>query len=214
MNLSRRKFISAAGMGMISPALFSQSSEAQGGVVRDYGLDYLGLQTPAQQCDQWCWAASISTIFGAIGHPVPQREIVRRIFSPSNGTLPCRGASDDQMLRAISQNYQDDFGQIFRGAYYQAKSRSDHPMNYHWWDVVKVELMNQRPLLAAYNTGPFIGHAVVITHVRIVQRYGFRDELLQITIRDPWPDSPNHRVLRLHELSELSFVAAVSARVI
>lgn len=210
MLISRRTAIG----GLVGSALLPISGvdRADAQQIVDIGLPYLGIQTPRQNCPQWCWAASLQTIFGALGYSISQEYIVRRVMRSVNGELPCRGASDQEMLSAIDNRYADPNGKTFDGRYFLAKSRATHPLNYAWWDIAKIELAAGRPLLAAYNTGRFTGHAVVITHVRIATSPGLPDELITMTVRDPWPGSPNRRSLTLSELKELAFVVAVSAK--
>ena len=35
----------------------------------------------AQQCNDWCWAASCSMIFGTLGHPTDQKKLVDFLYS-------------------------------------------------------------------------------------------------------------------------------------
>lgn len=210
MDVSRRAAVGGLIGAAVTPLI--GTGTAQGQQIVDLGLPYLGLSTPRQNCPQWCWAASIQTIFGAHGYSIAQEYIVDRVMRPVNGNLPCRGATDEEMLRAINLRYADPRGRAFDGRYHLAKDRSTNPYNHHWWDVVKVELSSRRPLLAAYKTGPTTGHAVVITHVRIARSPGRQDQLIAMTVRDPWPGSPNRRSLTFEQLREIGFVAAVAVR--
>ena len=116
------------------------------------------------------------------------------------------------MLRALSSTFDDATGRRFKGNYFVAKDDSTHPFNYFWWDAIYAELSSGRPLLAAYRTGPTTGHAVVVTHIRVRRYPDRRPDLLQMTVRDPWPQNPNRRQLELSEILALRFIAAVSVK--
>lgn len=175
----------------------------------DVGLPQLPAITARQECPQWCWAASIQTIFGAWGYDVRQEALARFIFgNAQNGGLYCSPASDEQILNAVSQTFQYEDCRSFKGSYFVMKGRGTHPQDEFWWSGMLVEFWNRRPLLAAYQTSSTTGHAVVLTHMRFrVNPDGSRDALA-ITARDPWPDSPNRRFLTLQEVTNMGFVAA------
>ena len=182
----------------------------------DIGIRNLPLATARQHCEQWCWAASIETIFAAWGVDAPQESFVDYYVGRNyDGSLVCSPASDDLMLSAINSTIRLPNGAEYRGVYFVAKGDSTYPTNYLWWDVMVTELSNGRPLLAAYKTGPNTGHAVVVTHIR-VQYYplptGRRPDLIALTVRDPWPGSPNKRLLSLEEVLNLRFIAAVAVK--
>ena len=189
----------------------SDSPQITAGIY-DLGVPYLGLSTPRQNCPQWCWAASIETIFRAHGHPVKQEEIVSNVWGSGGGAKPpCLPATLPQMIKAIDRDYTDENGVVFKGQCVPAKQPGDNPANTTWWRVAKSELSQKRPLLAGYHRD-LAGHAVVITHMRVYMAPGKRDRLISMTVRDPWPNTPNLRRMEPAELRELFFVAAVRTR--
>lgn len=178
----------------------------------EFGLTGLNLVYPRQNCAQWCWAASVETIFAMWGYDLRQEVLVDFIKGrDATGRLVCQGASDAEMLLAIRQRFIDNNGRRFRGDYFHALTRNQAPGNGFWWHVLRTELEMNRPLLAAYNNGPNTGHAVVVTAIRL-RNYPYNPQVISITVRDPWPGNPNRRYLSLQEAENLAFVAAVAAR--
>lgn len=185
---------------------------AGGGMV-DIGLFDLVPVTARQNCEQWCWAASIETIFTRAGYRVPQEVLVERMFGRDEaGRLICRGAQDAEMIAAIGQRYRADGGRLFEGHYYWALSPDTLPTNKAWWNVIEHELRAGRPLLAAYNNGPNSAHAVVVTGIRAILASPEDRRLIAMIVRDPWPANPSPRMLSLEEVLDLRFIAAVSIR--
>jgi hypothetical protein len=172
----------------------------------DLGLINLPAVTARQNCEQWCWAASLETIFNVWGVPAVQEDFVRLAFR----ALVCRPASDDLMLSCIDNRFENaKTGQTSTGKHFVARGQRLADDGY-WWHVVVTELSNGRPLLAAYRTGVNSGHAVVITHIRVQYFGDGTADIQSITVRDPWPASPNRRSLTLEEAKQLRFIAAVS----
>ena len=64
----------------------------------------------AQQTPVWCWAASLSALFGYFGHPVNQQRIVSRYFG---GPVPTTGPPM-VMISALNSDWQDDLGRRFK----------------------------------------------------------------------------------------------------
>ncbi len=65
----------------------------------------------AQQMPEWCWAASLSMLFGYYGHPVPQASIVQRVYgAPINmpALLPA------QISALINTGWTDQNGNGFQ----------------------------------------------------------------------------------------------------
>ncbi|HEX7856717.1 MAG TPA: papain-like cysteine protease family protein [Sphingobium sp.] len=181
--------------------------------VHDIGVVGLPLVTARQNCEQWCWAASIETIYKHWGFNAPQEAFVKAYVGTNYaGDLICAPASYDMMVRAVNSTLQDEGGNQFAGKSFVAMDENtDTRYNPAWWSILQAELSAGRPLLAAYKTGATTGHAVVLTHVR-VRNYGnpyLPAQLLGMTARDPWPYSPNKRFLSLSEVVNLKFIACV-----
>lgn len=176
--------------------------------VYDIGLRNLSPVTARQNCEQWCWAASIETIFSVWGYEIPQEALVEFLF----GAQHCRPATNRQMLHAVGQTFQDRQGRRFAGRYFVAKDDFKGADDISWWQVIVAELARDRPLLAAYRHSTNSGHAVLITHARIRFNLHGKNDVLGITVRDPWPASDNRRMLSLKEAQNIAFVAAVSAK--
>lgn len=188
------------------PAVAAQTEIAPG--VFDIGLRNIPLNLARQDCESWCWSACLEAIFRLWGHHKPQRRFVRDLF----GDERCSTATDSEILRVIRRRHVDLAGRRFDGAAFVAKDRGTNPYNMAFWDIMKIELMRGQPLLGGYThrTG---GHAVVITHARYRRNpYGGPDQLLALTVRDPWRGSPERRQLSYQELRNLDLVVAVSVR--
>src|SRR5205823_6000717 len=73
---------------------------------------YLSRQVPVvrQETPVWCWAASLSALFGYLGHPVDQRRIVFKYFPPP-GITP---GPPWVMRDALNSNWVDDNGLPFQ----------------------------------------------------------------------------------------------------
>jgi hypothetical protein len=71
-----------------------------------------------------------------------------------------------------------------------------------------------REIIAELNQGnPLIvgalGHATVLTAIKYERFMGYPLWLTEITVRDPWPDNPNRRLLTADEFADSFFVAKV-----
>lgn len=212
--MQRRQFI-AAGLAGLGVGLGNAARGLCDTIDHGFGdVEYVvrNVQPGLQNCDYWCWAASIEAIFGAAGYDVPQEDIAAAIKGRDwLGRAVCGAALDGEMLDAIQKTYRSTDGRLFRGAAYQALRRSDGGLNPFWWNVLKVELENGRPLLASYDTSPTSGHAVVVTGLRLQHMIGGAS-VQSITVRDPWPANPRVRHLSYQEATNLAFMAAVTAR--
>jgi hypothetical protein len=130
-----------------------------------------------QQCEQWCWAASISMIFAYHGYSVSQTQIVAQTY----GSVVCLPALVSYTIGAdLSRPYLDAFGRRFVS---QVTAAFD-PQNgiYNLTNAMIVnELSSNRPLLYCNKH-----HAMVLYEVT------YTGSALNPTIRaarvvDPWP---------------------------
>jgi Papain-like cysteine protease AvrRpt2 len=73
---------------------------------------YLSRQVPIvrQETPVWCWAASLSALFGYFGHPIDQKRIVARYFPPPGIT----SGPPWVMRDALNTTWVDDQGNSFK----------------------------------------------------------------------------------------------------
>ena len=210
MEVSRRTLLqtgllSALGLATAARAAVQQSSP----YTVEYGIPNMNFYTSRQHCPQWCWAASIETLYKLWGFAVDQEQIVAQAYGPTaHGGLVCSPASDALMLQALTRTYIDGRGIACRGAAVPIRSEWSQYDDMTTWGAIASELANNRPLLAGYNSGSS-GHAVIITHIQVTADGYGSSRVSAVTVRDPWPGSLNRRVLSLQEAMGLNFIAAV-----
>lgn len=155
--------------------------------------------TKAQECPQWCWAASISAIFALHNHYVDQKAIVAKMFGP---TLPCVPATNPVMFNAINGPWVDSQGRQFwaQGMLLHDAYLGTVP---HSNLIILNELAAGRPLLSGA-----VGHATVVTAMRYLST-PMGPIPLSVTVRDPWPGNPNRRDLSPQEVMGTAFLASV-----
>jgi hypothetical protein len=152
----------------------------------------VALAMTLQQCEWWCWAASISMIFKFFGHPLDQAKIVRQLYPDGD----CSGASNAEMADALSDSWTDDHGGQFEStitAVYDSDTDTNHISN----AIVVNELLNGRPLL--YGNGH---HAMVVCAANYRTTPG-QPMVDQIWVMDPWPSAQ-----RVHALTQSEMLAA------
>lgn len=143
---------------------------------------YVGIPTAVfnydaalQKKSEWCWAASIQMILNYYGIPVTQPQIVTRAYgAPVN--LPGTGAAIYKNLNgwAIDANGQ------------QRVVRSVEVPGAPTDVQLFAQLRNKHPILLTFSTGPYTGHAVVITGASFIGPV-----VSSLIIRDPWPSTTN-----------------------
>ena len=145
------------------------------GITRDE-FDYVAA---AQRQNEWCWAASIQMILNWYGLPVDQAQVVARNYG-----APVNQPGTDQMISsslntwAIAMN-----GQTF--AIRSVTAPGPPP------PLVLIQELNQKhPILLTFASGPYSGHAVVITAARY---YNTPQGPLvnSLILRDPFPTQQN-----------------------
>lgn len=114
MNLNNRKFVRASCCAVVTIASLAMGLVAQGAhaqLPNGVWRVYLSRQVPVvrQQTPVWCWAASLSALFGYFGHPVDQRRIVARYFPPPGVTTGPPWVMRD----ALNTTWIDDAGKTF-----------------------------------------------------------------------------------------------------
>jgi len=187
------------------------------------GVEHGLVETARQECDSWCWAACIQTIFAVHGRPVSQEQVSRRLF----GSDRCQGANIEQIIGVISGNWVTANSVPFRASarllpraslavQISGGSNDNRPAGY--MDKAWAAAGDTRELIGELDAGrPLInlavGHATVLTSVTYQ-----RNELLQagpapiikLVVRDPWKDNANRRELTVREVQGTFFVVAVS----
>lgn len=169
-----------------------------GQVVCEVGIpsDRLEPITSQQAMSQWCWAASISMIFGYHGHALPQERIVQSVFGQLVDLPAMNGMV---MTRSLARPWVD-----LRGRRFQAKVRvfDMHAGQFELdTEAILTELREERPMLVGT-----VGHAMVMTALRYV-RTPMGPQVIGATVRDPWPGR-GRRDLQWHEMQP-QYLAAV-----
>ncbi len=164
------------------------------------GLEIGQTTTARQRCPEWCWAACIETIFALHGKSVPQEAIVDKIF----GGPACSAAVGPQIIGAIDGIWTETNGRQF-----SARAVPLLDMQFGIWTpnaaaAVAIELANNNPLINGA-----LGHATVLTAMTYLRDIYGRGMPMQIVVRDPWPESPNRRMLTVQEVAGTNFLAAI-----
>lgn len=128
-----------------------------------------------QQTITWCWASSAEMVLSYSGIKIPQDAIVTRVRG-----APFPGAGNSyEMINSTNGVFLDQdnkqiivSGQMIMGAPTTA--------------VLYNQLKHNRPVVLTYQTGPWSGHAVVLTAIdATVGQYGV--EISRFYIFDPFP---------------------------
>jgi len=173
--------------------------DEQGNVLCVVGIPSERLEpvTSQQRMSQWCWAASISMLFGFHGHAVSQERIVQSVWGQ---LVDLPAMSGSMMSESLARPWVDD-----RGRRFQARVRVfDVDAGQYGVDTDAIidELRAERPLLVGT-----VGHAMVMTALRYVTSPSGMAEVVGATVRDPWPGI-GRRELEWHEM-EPRYVATV-----
>ncbi|RDK85233.1 papain-like cysteine protease family protein [Marinirhabdus gelatinilytica] len=124
---------------------------------------------------QWCWAASIEAVFNYYGYNITQEDIVYQAW----GTLRNNSGSRQDILRALNRTYVDRNGRSFRAS---ATEYYSNPI------TAAQDLANDRPLIIGT-----LGHAMVLTAVEYDRDAYGNGQVVNATVRDPWPTHPRRR---------------------
>ena len=157
-----------------------------------------------QHCAEWCWAASISMIFGSGGHEIDQLAIVQQ----SLGAVVCAPGAPLVIGNALSRNWVDQSGQSFSSTVTAAYDIYDGINNLDN-SFIRDELLANRPLLYCNQH-----------HAMVLVSFDFWDTPMGVRpiaagVIDPWPYSPHYHPLTLAEMTpahfngQMTFVAAV-----
>jgi len=185
--MNRRTFVSAASALALTRGLRGQCQATPAGPLCTATVDIPNHLSAihTQDCPEWCWAASISMIFGFYNHEVEQEDIVRQVY----GTLQCFPAGTRTIPQALSRAWTDADGQKFRSRVVAAYDPLNGVSAINNAIIVN-ELQNDRPLLYC-NTH----HAMVVGGVVFYPTPN--PTITTVGVIDPWPSNP-----RLHNLSQ------------
>jgi hypothetical protein len=196
--ITRRCFIGTAAAFAVMPNLSAQ----QCGVVppgvtlcrAEVNIPQLIAAINTQQCPEWCWAASISMIFGFYGHPIDQKEIVKQTY----GNVLCFPAGSSRTIgRALSRRWEDANGDFFKSTVVAAYDPANN-INAINNAIIVNELANDHPLLYCNTSHAMVNYAVDYIPTQ------FGPNVQAVGVVDPWPYSP-----RLHPLSPAEMRASV-----
>ncbi|MET1110451.1 MAG: hypothetical protein ABWX67_02880 [Allosphingosinicella sp.] len=197
--MDRREFLvgaTAAGLLPLAPAQAAGTCYPDGSC--EVGIPNISM-TATQRCEQWCWAASIQAVFGLYGYRLDQTVIVRKLF----GDLRCMPTSNQQLYNAINGQWIDAYGRRFRAQAQVIWDPSIGMTNPNTFQIVYSDLYAGRPLISGA-----VGHATVVTAVRYWPTRP-APQLIYVTVRDPWPYSPNRRTLRPDEVAGTQFLTRI-----
>ena len=201
--MNRRSLIKCGGAAALAamalPGVSQAASICYPNGICEVGIPNIGM-TPAQECPEWCWAASIQAVFGLHGRIISdQSVIVAKIF----GGPVCQPATNQQMFYAINGLWRDDYGNSFQA---QTTVLYDPTVGIQYPNSLAI-LLNELAMGNPLINGA-IGHATVVTAARFFNS-PMGPQLQSVTIRDPWPDNPNRRTLSQQEIMGTSFIAMV-----
>lgn len=204
--MNRRELLSA---GLAAGALWSTAAQAElmCGPFNNFGvrqctagLNIGPVPTAQQQCQNWCWAASIQTIFRLSGRKVSQERIVQKLF----GSTACATATGPQIVDTITGDWETDDGQDFSAQAAPLLDLQFGVVNSAASAQVAQELAAGRPVINGA-----LGHATVLTAMTYLVDIYSRGQPLEIIVRDPWPGNSNRRVLTAAEAAGTFFIAKV-----
>jgi hypothetical protein len=216
--LSRRTFLNAlpaAAMFQVGGAHAEEQCLKHGnnGETCSAGIVIGDVQTARQRCKDWCWAACIETIFSLHGYKVPQEDVVKKVF----GNEDCLAANLPEIIEGIGGVWSN---KGFSAAAYELPDTllSQHTkkpapsyikfLNAGDREVI-AELNQGNPLIVGTRGQGALGHAMVLSAIKYERYMGYPLWLTEFTVRDPWPGSPNRRLLTADEFAGSFFVVKV-----
>jgi hypothetical protein len=129
----------------------------------------------SQQQTEWCWAASSQMILQWYGLRVTQQDVVTRVY----GALIDAPGSDNAITAALNAVAVSTDGQL--KAVHAVSAAGPPPPS-----VLIDQLSQKHPILMTFMTGPYSGHAIVITAATYFPTPQ-GPIINSIIIRDPWP---------------------------
>lgn len=165
------------------------------------GLPIGPVPTARQECQNWCWAACIEAIFQLNGYRVDQEVIVEKVYGSRQA---CQTATGYQIASAVTGNWISADGTYFSA---QADVLTDLSMGYARPDALAQAWRALESNTALINGA--VGHATILTAMSYLEDVRGRTQLTGLTVRDPWPYSPNRRQLRADEVAGTFFLCRV-----
>lgn len=197
--LGRRKFLKLATMGTLGVISSAKALgrctpfDFQGVRLCEVGLDSRISNRFAdyQNYDQWCWAACLEMVFRYYGYDLSQEEIVRQAW----GEMVNLPASPRLLLDSLNRDWIDDRGRYFSvyGDVFTA-----NPV------TAANDLLENQPLIIGT-----MGHAMVLTALTYYTNIYGQGEVVEATVRDPWPGRGGRRALSAREWYSTTFLARV-----
>lgn len=164
------------------------------------GLDLGSSDTARQLKPHWCWAACIQTIFAAHGYNVSQNQIVQKIF----GDQKDQSATGPEIVSAINGKWSGDHGHAFQASGFVLWDRVGGFERPDALAIAVKELEAGNPLIFANDR-----HTMVLTSMKYNEGPKGEINVDQLTVRDPWPDSPNRHTLPCDEIARSGFFCGV-----
>ena len=205
--ISRRSFMLGAAAMSLGGAAFANNDQ-NGADGQNFVQRKAWVSNPTiirQDCQLFCWAASISMIFDRLGHPLDQLRIVDATF----GNIACQAAPNSLTIaQNLSRSWVDDNGVPFTSVVNAAYDPANniYALNN---DLIVQQLSNDKPLLYANQH-----HAMVLVGADYLDgEFGIM--LQGGIVLDPWPYSPEWHYLTPSEFravnlgGEMTFLATV-----
>ena len=155
----------------------------------------------SQRMSMWCWATSAEMVLSYNGIVMPQERIVEAIkHIPVNAPgIPL------EMVRTVNDIFKDENDEkiVVSGQYVLG---APLPL------VLYNQLKQKQPVILTYQSGPGIGHAVVLTGIEASK---VRGGILvsQIHVFDPFPD-PRQPPYRIYSLMTTNYGISMGVGII
>ena len=210
--MDRRTFVTTMAGALLHARLGEASTACQptpfGSVCRsEIRFDRFLQAYAPQRASQWCWAASVSMIFGYYGRPVSQERVVESVYG-RQVNLPAM--SGFTIATQLNRNWQDDYGRPFTSRVTAAYDFDAGVVTLTNAMIVR-ELDAERPIVIGT-----ANHAVVVTAIDYIPTH-MGPNIRGVGVFDPFPGF-GARPLNQAEMTPmhlgggLRFVATVSVR--
>lgn len=156
------------------------------------GIESITFQQAFQEHREWCWAASISMVFGYYHHPVDQQRIVKETW----GQVADMPAQPSDIVRDLNRSWVDDNGRKFQSFGDVLSTNANTAVQ---------DLQANHPIIVGA-----LGHATVLTAlVTTIDLATSQWAVVQAIVRDPWPANGGKRVLSPVEWGNIAFAARI-----
>jgi Papain-like cysteine protease AvrRpt2 len=210
--MNRRRFLASTAAASIGLGLESKRAWSQLGMtppIVSVNPQAILNALQRQECNSWCWAACLSTIFNFYGHPLDQKEIVAARFG---GQVVCQGdPTVIAVVTGLNRTWTDDNGVSFT-SHINAAYDHNRGINTLTNRMIINELANGRPLYFATRQ-----HAMILFRAQYVNNPGLPDaQILGVRVADPFPDFDTTHLLPLGDMTPVEaggnmiFCASVS----